>query len=362
MSYKTYLAMLSVSAFGAFWLTPFAAWLARRYGAMDLPDKRKVHSRPTPRMGGVAVYLGFLLPWAGLYLLHNPITEEFKNYEKLFFTLILGATAMLSLGVYDDIKGADATKKFLAQSTIAIGLWIGGYRIETFQNPLGGLIHLGWFGLPVTLIWIVGVTNAINLLDGIDGLVSGVTVCMAIALAVINALTGNVVVALLTVSLAGACLGFLPHNHSPAWIFLGDSGSLTIGGVLACVGIISLFRDNGQAASPLVSVPLILFGLPLFDTLRVMFKRWRRGASVFHADTSHVHPHLLSFGPKHRQASWLLYGVALVTGTSAVLLTTVGIGLQLQLSVLFALLGAGVAMLLKFWTRASSAKTGKHVD
>lgn len=362
MSYKTYLVMLSVSAFGAFWLTPFAAWLARRCGAMDLPDKRKVHSSPMPRMGGVAVYLGFLLPWAGLYLLHNPIAEEFKNFEKLFFTLILGATAMFSLGVYDDIKGADATKKFLVQSTIAIGLWMGGYRIETFQNPLGGLIHLGWFGLPVTLIWIVGVTNAINLLDGIDGLVSGVTVCMSIALAVINALTGNVVVALLTVALAGACLGFLPHNHSPARIFLGDSGSLTIGVVLACVGIISLFRDNGHAASPLVSVPLILFGLPLFDTLRVMFKRWRLGVSVFRADKSHVHHRLLSLGLNHRQASWLLYGVAFVTGTFAVLLTAVGIGLQLQLSVLFTLLGAGVAMIWKSWSRASPAKAEKRVD
>lgn len=362
MSYKTYLVMLSVSAFGAFWLTPFAAWLARRCGAMDLPDKRKVHSRPMPRMGGVAVYLGFLLPWAGLYLLHNPVAEEFKNYETAFFTLVLGATAMFALGVYDDIKGADATKKFLVQTVIAIGLWVGGYRIETFQNPLGDVIRLGWFSLPVTLLWIVGVTNAINLLDGIDGLVSGVTVCMAIALAVINAITGHVVVALLTVALAGACLGFLPHNHSPARIFLGDSGSLTIGVVLSCVGIISLFEVHDHAANPLISVPLILFGLPLFDTLRVMFKRWRRGVSVFHADKSHVHHRLLSLGFNHRQASWLLYGVAFATGTFAVLLTSVGIDRQLQLSVLFALLAAGVAALWKFRFRAAFAKTEEPVD
>ena len=363
MSYKTYLVMLFVSAFGAFWLTPIASWLARRCGAMDLPDARKVHSRPMPRMGGVAVYLGFLLPWAGLYLLHNPVAAEFKNYEKLFLALILGATAMLALGIYDDIKGADATKKFLVQTAIAFGLWIAGYRIDTFQNPFGDPIQLAWWlGLPVTLLWIVGVTNAINLLDGIDGLVAGVTACMAIALAVINAITGHVVVALLTVALAGACLGFLPHNHSPARIFLGDSGSLTIGLVLACVGIISLFQESGHAASPLITVPLILFGLPLFDTARVMFKRWRRGVSVFHADKSHVHHRLLSLGLDHRQASWLLYGVAFVTGAFAVLLTAVGTGRQLQLSFLFALLAGGVAALWKFRFRAVVEKAEEADD
>jgi UDP-GlcNAc:undecaprenyl-phosphate GlcNAc-1-phosphate transferase len=313
-------------------------------------------------MGGVAVYLGFLLPWAGLYFLHNPVAAEFRDYEKFFLTLVLGATAMLALGIYDDIKGADATKKFVVQTVIALGLWGGGYRIDTFQNPFGDVIELGWFGMPVTLLWIVGVTNAINLLDGIDGLVAGVTACMAIALAVINAITGHVVVALLTVALAGSCLGFLPHNHSPARIFLGDSGSLTIGVVLACVGIISLFQESQHAASPLITVPLILFGLPLFDTARVMFKRWRRGVSIFDADKSHVHHRLLALGLSHRQAAWLLYGVAFVTGAFAVLLTAVGTGRQLQLSALFGLLACVVAVLWKFGVRDAVEKADEPSD
>jgi UDP-N-acetylmuramyl pentapeptide phosphotransferase/UDP-N-acetylglucosamine-1-phosphate transferase len=134
----------------------------------------------------------------------------------------------------------------------------------------------------LTVLWIVGVTNSINLLDGIDGLVSGVTFLIAVSLAIINALHGNVLLALLTVCLAGACIGFLPHNHFPARIFLGDSGSLTIGIVLACVGVISLFRSGttSAAANPVISVPLILFGLPLFDTARVMVVRLLRGVSI----------------------------------------------------------------------------------
>ncbi len=356
MSYKTYLVMLFVSALGAFWFIPFASWLAQRWGAVDLPNERKVHKRPMPRLGGVAVYLGFLLPWAGLYLLHNPVSLQFQNYEKLFLTLVIGATGMLALGIYDDVKGADPLKKLIVQFAVAVLMWIGGYRIEALQNPFGPQIELGWFGLPVTLLWIVGVTNAINLLDGIDGLVAGVTACMAVTLAIINAITGHVVVALLTVALAGACLGFLPHNHSPARIFLGDSGSLTVGLVLACVGIISLFQESTRAASPLLSVPLILFGLPIFDTARVMFERWRRGVSIFRADKIHVHHRLLSLGLNHRQASWVLYGVVLVTGSVAVLLSLMETNDQLKLSILFAVLSLGVTLLWKFRLKAKFEK------
>lgn len=362
MTYKTYLAMLFVSALGAFWFTPFAAWLARRWGAVDMPNARKVHTRPMPRLGGVAVYLGFLLPWAGLYLWHNQVTAEFRNYDTLFLSLVLGATAMLGLGIYDDIKGANAPKKLLVQFSTALFLWGCGYRIEALHNPFGDAVQLHWLGLPVTLLWIVGVTNAINLLDGIDGLVAGVTACMAITLAIINAVNGHVVMALLTVALAGACLGFLPHNHSPARIFLGDSGSLTIGLVLACIGIISLFMGGDRAASPLLSVPLILFGLPIFDTARVMFKRWRRGVSIFQPDKTHVHHRLLSLGLNHRQAAWVLYGVAVVTGVVAVLLSLMAKDDQLKLSALFAVLSVGVSLLWKFRLKPKLEKAEDAAD
>jgi UDP-GlcNAc:undecaprenyl-phosphate GlcNAc-1-phosphate transferase len=352
MIYKTYIAMFLVSALGAYFLTPFAAWLAQRFGAIDLPGPRKLHARPMPRMGGVAVYLGFLLPWAGLYLQHNLITIEFQQSEKQFLALVLGATAMLTLGVYDDIKGADAIKKLLAQTLIALGMWMANYRITALQNPWGTYFELGWLGLPITLLWIVGITNAINLLDGIDGLVTGVTAFMAISLAIINIITGHAVVALLTTALAGACFGFLPYNHAPARIFLGDSGSLTIGLVLACIGISSFFQDPRHAVSPLISVPLILFSLPVFDTCRVMFKRWRRGVSIFQADKGHVHHRLLELGFNHRQAAWFLYLVVCSTGAAAITLVIVGTHRQLPFSVVFCVLGIVAGVVWKRWARA----------
>lgn len=349
MRYNTYLGILVMSALAAFWLTPVAGWLAFKVGAVDLPNERKVHSHAMPRLGGVAVYLGFLLSLAAVPLLQNSIADEFRNVANLFIPLLLGSLAMLALGVYDDMKGADASKKFLAQVAIATGLWFGGFRIDAIMNPFGEPISLNdMLGLPFTVLWIVGVTNAVNLLDGIDGLVAGVTACMALSLAVINILSHNVIVSLLNLALAGACLGFLPHNHAPARIFLGDSGSLTIGMLLSCIAIISLFNDRSQGvqgASSLLTVPLLLFALPLFDTTRVMYHRWRRNVSIFQADKNHVHHRLLAMGLSHRQAAWTLYAVAILTGLLSITLSLMDKGGQLFMSALFAALAVGFTVM-----------------
>ena len=315
---KTYLAVLILSALAAYFLTPLARRLAVRWGAMDLPDERKIHAQPMPRLGGLAVFGGFCSPWAFFYLLDNLVTARFHNYEKLILALLLGAAVMLALGIYDDLKGANATQKFLVQIITAIGLYFGGFQITTLSNPFGTPFELGWLSLPASVLWIVAITNAINLLDGIDGLVAGITACIALALAVINILAGNIIVALLTLCLAGACLGFLPHNFSPARIFLGDSGSLFIGIVLACIGILSLFK---AATVTFILVPLLLFGLPIYDTLSVIYGRLRRRAPLFQADKSHVHHRLLNQGLNHSQAATMLYGVTLLLGAVGVFLS-----------------------------------------
>ncbi len=349
--YKTYLVMLLVSGVGAWLFTPWAIRLALHFGAVDLPNDRKVHRKPMPRMGGVAVFLGFCLPWAGLYLLHNPVSTGFMDFEKRFAAMMLAATAMLVLGIYDDIKGADATKKFLVQTLVALALWAADIRIDQVANPWGSPVELGWLSLPISVLWIVGVTNAINLLDGIDGLVAGVTAVIALCLAILNVLSNNNFIALLTLCLAGACLGFLPFNQSPARVFLGDSGSLTIGIVLACVGILSLFKEGHQTASPLLSVPLILFGLPLFDTLRVMVSRFARGQSMFKADRNHVHHRLLDMGLNHKQAAWTLYAVAAGLGSTAILISRLEHGRQLVFSVVFVGLATGTYVVWKVLLR-----------
>jgi UDP-GlcNAc:undecaprenyl-phosphate GlcNAc-1-phosphate transferase len=305
---RTYFTILVLSAVAAFLSTPWVRRLAFRWGALDVPNERKVHTQPMPRLGGLATYAGFWFPCIGIYFLNNLVTETFKNYERISLTLWLGATAMMALGVWDDIKGVRAIKKLSIQILIAVGLYGAEFRINTLSNPFGAPWELGWLSLPVSVLWIVGITNAINLLDGIDGLATGVTACIALALALINMLSGNIMVALLTLCLAGSCLGFLPYNFSPARIFLGDSGSLFIGLVLSCIGIMSLFK---AATATFVLAPLILFGLPLFDSVSVALGRLARGVPLFQADKSHVHHRLLRLGLNQRQAAYVLYGITL---------------------------------------------------
>jgi UDP-GlcNAc:undecaprenyl-phosphate/decaprenyl-phosphate GlcNAc-1-phosphate transferase len=343
MTYKTYIAVLLISATGAFLLTPLVRRLSVHWGALDHPDDRKVHAEPMPRLGGLAVFGGFCLPWGFFYLLDNRVTATFQNYEKLCAALMLAATIMLVLGLVDDFKGLRAAPKFLVQTTTAIGLYFGGFQIDVLSNPFGPSLQLGVLALPVSVLWIVGVTNAINLLDGIDGLATGVTACIALALAVINVVAGNILVALLTLCLAGACVGFLPYNFAPARIFLGDSGSLVLGLVLACIGIISLFK---AATLTFVAVPLVLFGLPLMDTTSVFLGRLWRGAPLFQGDKTHVHHRLLDLGLNHRQAALFLYAITLLLGVAAVTLTVQQSPRTLALGgVLFGLL------LVLFWRR-----------
>ena len=315
INFKTYLAVLVMSAAVSYLLTPLVRRLAFRWKAIDQPDARKVHKQPMPRLGGIAVFAGFCAPWALFYLLNNRVSATFQNYEKLFLALMIGAGLMLLLGVVDDIKGLNAKQKFSFQIMTALAMYFGGYQITLLSNPFGNSIALGWLALPVSILWIVGVTNAINLLDGIDGLATGITVCIALSLAIINIINDNIIVALLTLCLAGACLGFLPYNFSPAKIFLGDSGSLFIGLVLAGIGMLSLFKVTTAA---IVIVPVVLFGIPLFDTTAVFFGRLMRGDPLFKADKTHLHHRLLRLSLDHRQASLLLYAVSAALGGVAV--------------------------------------------
>lgn len=336
LPYKTFLAVLLISAFGSWVATPFVRRLALLLGAVDLPNPRKIHTQPMPRMGGLAVFLGFCLPWPAMYVLHNRVAITFLDYERLFLAMLLAGFGMVILGFYDDLKGANAWKKLLFQALTGTLLWSSSplYRIEILTLPILGSVHLGWLSLPLTLLWVAGITNAINLLDGIDGLATGVTACIALAIGVVNILVGQLLVGLVTVALGGACLGFLPYNFSPARIFLGDTGSLFLGVMLSAISLVSLFKTTTVT---LVLVPLIMFGLPIFDTLSVMVGRILRHAPVFSADKTHIHHRLLRLGWTQREAAFFLYGITLILATLAIDLSfrqspaTVLIGLLLLL-------------------------------
>ena len=310
--------MFILSALGAWFATPWVRRLAWRFGVLDQPSDRKVHTEPMARLGGLAVFAGFCLPWLGFLLLKNRVAGIFAEYWEMFWALLAGGLAMLLLGIYDDLKGLKATPKFIVQTAVAVTLYYAGFKITRLTNPFGPAIELEWLSLPISVLWMVGITNAINLLDGIDGLATGVTACIAMSLALINIVYGNVIVALLTLALAGACFGFLPFNSSPARIFLGDTGSLFMGLMLACIGILSLFK---AATATFILVPVLIFGVPLFDTAAVMLGRLVRRRPLFEGDKTHVHHRLLRAGMTHKEAAFYLYAVTLLLAGVAIFIS-----------------------------------------
>lgn len=316
-SYKTYTLIFVAAAVVTCVITPWIRRFALRLGALDQPGQRKVHLQPMPRLGGLAVFAGFVLPWTLFYLLSNRVVLAVQDYEKRLLALFLAGFAMLCVGAWDDLHGLSPLRKLFAQIAAATGLCLAGYTIAQVRVPWGGVVELGWLSIPFTVLWIVALTNAINLLDGIDGLACGVTGCIAFCLAIVSALADNILVAVLSLCLAGACAGFLPHNFHPARIFLGDAGSLFLGIALAGISVLSLFKSVTIA---MVAVPLVLFALPVFDLTRVVVGRLRRGQPVLQGDRTHVHHRLLDLGWGQRRVALFLYAVTLVCGTSAILL------------------------------------------
>ncbi|MBX3748380.1 MAG: undecaprenyl/decaprenyl-phosphate alpha-N-acetylglucosaminyl 1-phosphate transferase [Verrucomicrobiae bacterium] len=315
---RTYFTVLLLAMGVSFLMTPIAARLAFWLGAVDRPEARKIHREPIPRLGGLAVLAGFCVPWVALYLIDNRVARIFQEQQALVLTLVGCGCLMFVVGMLDDVAGLSAARKLVLQVGIAAGMYAGGIRITEVTNPFGEAWALGWMAGPVTVLWIVGLTNATNLLDGMDGLVAGVAAVLALSLAMINIIGGNTVVALLTFALAGATLGFLPYNFSPARIFLGDSGSLLVGLLMAGIGTLSFFK---AATATLVLVPLLLFALPLFDTTQVVIGRMRRGRHPFTADDTHVHHRLLRFGLSQKEAAIFFYAVTVFLGVAAIVLS-----------------------------------------
>ena len=315
---RTYFTLLLLAAVSSFLLTPLARRVAFAVGAVDRPDPRKIHREPTARLGGLAVVAGYFLPWLAMYLIDNRVAQVVRNYDHLIGSMILAGLTMFLVGAIDDIRGLRATTKLAIQILVAIGMYWGGFRITSFSSPFGGSIDLGWLSPVATILWIVGLTNATNLLDGMDGLVAGVAALMALSLAIINIISGNIIVALITFTLAGATLGFLPYNYSPARIFLGDSGSLFLGVMMAAISTLSFFK---AATASLIIIPFLLFAVPLFDTTQVVIGRLRRGQNPFSADKTHVHHRLLRLGLSQKEAAGILYAITAFLGASSIFLS-----------------------------------------
>jgi UDP-GlcNAc:undecaprenyl-phosphate GlcNAc-1-phosphate transferase len=289
--------------------TPFTKKIAHRLGALSYPSDRGMHKVPIPQLGGLAMVLGFFVA-SGLLACFVP------SYRTLPFAgFIGGAVVTVAAGMLDDMKDIKARTKLLFQIAAALLVIFSGTRIEIVFWPT--LTQLKILSGPFTFLWIIGMTNAINLIDGLDGLAAGVSAIGAICLMVLCALSDNPMALLLSATLAGCCLGFLPRNFNPAEVIMGDTGALFLGYVLAVSSILGVFKGYTLLA---VLVVFFALALPIFDTLFGMMRRLRKGRSFMNADKGHFHHRLIDAGYSHKNAVLLLYGLSSASAVIAVVI------------------------------------------
>ncbi|HMV47777.1 MAG TPA: MraY family glycosyltransferase [Blastocatellia bacterium] len=303
---RSYLILFSLSFFLTLGLTPLVRRWALRCGAVDLPDGgRRIHVRPTPRLGGMAIYLAFLAtlgvaPWLGTLVSQNLL----NNWQDVGVVLLVG-TLIFALGIYDDFHGARAAIKVTVQALAATLLYAYGFRISGLSSPFGGWWELSaLLSFPLTVLWIVGITNAFNLIDGIDGLASGASAFALLSLFLCSLAQEHPEVSLISIILVGAVLGFLRYNFNPATIFLGDSGSLLLGFMAAVLSLVGAQKSPTLIA---IAIPLISFGLPVVEVGISLSRRFVSGAPLFEGDRRHIHHMLLKRGLTQRQVVILLY-------------------------------------------------------
>lgn len=288
-------------------LTPLMRPLALRLNIVDLPDARKIHTEPMPYLGGLAMYIAIVFGCALAAFFFPELLQE------KYFALVAGLTIIALVGAVDDIVGLTAWVKLPFQALAAAVVCGAGFQIDEITNPFfGGITTAGWFTWPATILWIVAITNAINLLDGLDGLAAGV-VCIAAAANLVTALAMETVpAAVLYALIIGVCLGFLRYNFHPARIFMGDMGSLQLGFLLAVTALL------GSKSTMIFS--LLPVGLPVIDVLLVIVRRSRLRRNVFHADREHLHHRLLRIGLSHRSVVGVYYILSLYLGLSAIVM------------------------------------------
>ena len=299
--------------------TPLVRAIAVHIGAIDHAlSSRKIHGRPVPRMGGLAVVLAFYVPLAGLFFWDTGVGRLFWENGRQALALIVGGCGIAALGVFDDLRGSGATKKLVVQFAVAALMWWAGFRIERISTPFGSPVELHLLAFPMTLLWIAGITNALNLIDGLDGLAGGVALAAVGAMFFVSFDSGQFLMALFMASLGGALLGFLAYNFHPASIFLGDTGSMFLGFVLATT---SLQANQKASTAVALLVPIVALGLPIGDTLLAMARRAIRGQRIFAGDRRHIHHRLMDLGLSQAATVLVLYGVCIILAGVSVALS-----------------------------------------
>lgn len=313
-----FLILTFVVAFAfSFASTPIVYRLAYRIGAIDVPkDGRRMHKRPIPRLGGLAIVFGFAVSICC-----------FASFSRALTATLCGAFIIVVMGVVDDCKNLNAKFKFIIQVIAALVVILGGnIRITVLTNPNifsdnPYLVLPWWLSIGATVIWIVFITNAVNFIDGLDGLAAGVSAIMSVSLVFIALRIQEYSSAIIGLALMGACFGFLPFNFNPAKIFMGDTGSTFLGFMLATLSIQGVFKSYAIIT---FAVPLLILGLPLFDALFAMIRRICKGQSPMVADRGHLHHRLIDMGFSQKQTVFILYSISAVLGITAVVLAESG--------------------------------------
>lgn len=312
-----YGATLLASFCVTYLLTPLVKKAALRFGAMDQPGVRKIHQAPVPRWGGLSLFLGIACGAVLAYFFSSSFRESVRGAYRDDVLGIAGACfLMLLVGMADDVRPMSARWKLFWQVLASGWLLYQGVRVTFVTNPFSGqILFLRWpLGLFISLLWMVGITNALNLLDGLDGLLAGISTISALALFGVALEKGYVFPAFILMAMSGSTLAFLRYNFNPAQIFLGDAGSLFLGMLWASLSIAGALKTPTVA----VFVPLLVLGLPIADTIFALFRRFGKGRSIFEADKEHLHHRLLKRGWSQKKAVLVLYLMGGILGTLAI--------------------------------------------
>ncbi|HHW09622.1 MAG TPA: undecaprenyl/decaprenyl-phosphate alpha-N-acetylglucosaminyl 1-phosphate transferase [Firmicutes bacterium] len=318
----------------AYIATPSAGHLAAHMGMVAKPGYRRIHQKLIPQGAGVAIYLAF---WLAVAIWHYGFKQSVAPHWLSLFT---GSTLILILGLVDDKYELSPIWKLAGQLGVVTYVVLSGHCIEFVTNPLGGMIHVGRWGIPLTILWITAVINMVNLIDGLDGLAAGVSGIACLSLAIVALEAGRPEMVPITLMLAGAAFGFLPHNFNPARVFMGDTGAMFLGLMLGTITVDGALKG---AAAIALTVPFLALGVPVFDTAFAIIRRLLTHRPIYKGDQQHLHHGLLAIGLTQRQSVLVLYGVSLFLGGMAFWSVDLPVKEGLWLFVSISILAVGAA-------------------
>lgn len=340
-----YAAIFLVTAVFAYILTPVSKKIAVKLNAIDIPDsKRRIHNRPIPRMGGLAIYISF-----------SVVSLILTKYNLHVVGIVIGGTVIVIGGMLDDIKSLKPYQKLVFQIAASIILIFFGIWVKNITIPFaarGGYTSCGYFGIPITILWVVGITNAVNLIDGLDGLACGICLISSLTLFGVSLISQRMTAVILTVTLGGACLGFLPFNFNPASIFMGDTGAQFLGFTLAAISIQGAIKS---AAAVAFAVPILALGIPIYDTLFAMIRRKINNKPIMQADRGHLHHRLLDIGLSQRQAVFVMYSISAILGITAILAMRMSTKKSFAVLIIVCSITLATAVELGFFSRKNNS-------